>query len=71
MASVRLKVSGMTCEHCVAKVEKALTGTSGVWSAFVDLDAGTAEVDFDDGKVQADRLAETVSAAGYAATVDA
>jgi copper ion binding protein len=71
MASVRLKVSGMTCEHCVAKVEKALTGTPGVWSAFVDLDGGTAEVDFDDGKVQADGLAEVVTATGYAATVDA
>jgi copper chaperone len=70
MASVRLKVSGMTCEHCVAKVEKALTGTAGVWSAFVDLDGGTAEVDFDDGKVQAEGLAQAVTAVGYAATVD-
>ncbi len=37
----------------------------------MDLDGGTAEVDFDDGKVQADGLAEVVTATGYAATVDA
>jgi len=32
-----IKVSGMTCEHCKARVEKALSSVDGVKSAKVDL----------------------------------
>ena len=40
----RLMVEGMTCDHCVARVEQAVLGTRGVRSAKVDLDAGVVEV---------------------------
>lgn len=69
MASIKLTVTGMTCDHCVAKVEKALNEVDGVWGVFVELDGGTAEVDFDDAKAAPDRLTEAVKAAGYEATV--
>jgi copper ion binding protein len=69
MASVRLAVTGMTCDHCVAKVEQALKGVAGVWGAFVDLARGSAEVDFDDARVQTAALVEAVKAAGYDAQV--
>ena len=39
-----LKVGGMTCGHCSARVEKALAAVPGVASATVDLDAGLALV---------------------------
>jgi Cu+-exporting ATPase len=61
----------MTCEHCVAKVEQALKGVSGVWGAFVDLAEGVAEVDFDDARAQPAALVEAVKAAGYDAQVSA
>src|SRR5439155_14703586 len=48
MATLKLRVTGMTCGHCQMKVEKALLGASGVYSAVVDLSAGEAEVDFND-----------------------
>ncbi len=67
MASVRLNVSGMTCDHCKGKVEQALNGVSGVYGVFVDLADGSAEVDFDDGKVTSEALVETVKGAGYEA----
>ena len=67
MASIRLEVTGMTCGHCVAKVEQALNGVDGVWGAIVDLDGGAAEVDFDDSRVQLESLVEAVKAAGYEA----
>jgi copper chaperone CopZ len=38
-----IKIGGMSCSHCVAAVEKALSSIPGV-SATVDLDAGTATV---------------------------
>jgi len=51
MANIKLRVTGMTCGHCQAKVEKALKGVSGVYSAIIDLPDGEAEVDFDDDSV--------------------
>ena len=67
MASVRLNVSGMTCNHCKVKVEQALSGTFGVYGVFVDLPDGAAEVDYDDGKVTSDALVKAVKGAGYEA----
>jgi copper chaperone len=67
MANVKLRVSGMTCGHCQAKVEKALKGVTGVYSAVVDLPDGEAEVDFDDDSVTTDQLVAAIGRAGYGA----
>ena len=67
MANVKLRITGMTCGHCLAKVEKALKGVSGVYSAVVDLPDGEAEVDFDDDQVTTAQLIGAVTQAGYGA----
>jgi copper chaperone len=67
MASVKLRVTGMTCGHCQAKVEKALKATNGVYSAIVDLQMGEAEVDFEDDAATAAQLITAVEHAGYGA----
>ncbi len=67
MASVRLLISGMTCGHCQSKVQTALQGVSGVYSAVVDLPDGEAEVDFDDDRVTTAQLIGAVRHAGYEA----
>ncbi|HET7791203.1 MAG TPA: heavy metal-associated domain-containing protein [Gemmatimonadales bacterium] len=67
MATLKLRVSGMTCSHCQAKVEKALKGNSGVYTAVVDLAAGEADVDFNDDAVTAGQLIAAVEKAGYGA----
>ena len=48
MATATLKVTGMTCDHCVRAVTNALKGSAGVREAQVDLKAGHAVVDFDE-----------------------
>jgi copper chaperone CopZ len=68
MASVSLKIAGMHCSHCRLKVEQALQQVAGVYGAAVDLDGGTAEVDFD-GKVPPQALVAAVKAVGYDARV--
>jgi len=41
MATLKLRVTGMTCGHCSqVKVEKALMGAGGVYTAVVDLSGG-------------------------------
>ena len=67
MATLKLRVTGMTCGHCQAKVEKALKQTAGVYSAIVDLMDGEAEVDFDDDAVMIAQLVAAVEEAGYGA----
>lgn len=67
MANVKLRVIGMTCGHCQAKVEQALKGVGGVYSAIVDLQDGEAEVDFNDDAVTPAQLVAAVERVGYTA----
>ena len=69
MANIKLRVLGMTCGHCQAKVEKALKGIAGVYSAIIDLPDGEAEIDFDDDSVTTDQLVAAVTKAGYTAKI--
>ncbi len=71
MPSLTLSVTGMTCGHCKAAVEKALRSVPGTFGATVFLEAGEAEVDHDTAVARADQYIEAVKAAGYAATVKA
>jgi len=69
MANVKLRVTGMTCGHCQVKVEKALKGINGVYSAIVDLPDGEAEIDFNDDQVTTEQLLSAINKAGYSAKV--
>lgn len=61
--SQNLKVSGMTCDHCVCNVENALNSIEGTW-ARVDLTSGTAHV-LSKAPVDEGRLHRAVTEAGY------
>jgi copper chaperone len=67
MATLKLRVTGMTCGHCQMKVEQALKQTAGVYSAIVELETGEAEVDFDDDAATTGQLVAAVERAGYGA----
>jgi copper chaperone len=67
--TIRLKVSGMSCEHCVQAVTKALENISGVTKASVSLEAGTAEVETAAEAVPTEQLVSAVKEAGYEAGV--
>ena len=71
MASVKLAVTGMHCGNCVTKVEKALKAVPGTFGAAVDLQQGSAEVDFDGAKAAPERYVEAVASVGYRAQVAA
>lgn len=43
-SSYRLSIDGMSCQHCVASVEKAVTALPGVSRVAVDLQGASAEV---------------------------
>ena len=58
-----MKIEGMMCPHCEATVKKALEAVSGVESAVVSHEAGTAVVTL--GDVSDAALTEAVTAKGY------
>jgi Cu+-exporting ATPase len=60
-----LPVEGMTCDHCVTTVRRALEGIDGVRSAKVDLAAGRAEVEAMPGTVDVGRLKDAIEEVGY------
>jgi len=61
-----LKVTGMSCNHCVQSVTKALQNVSGVRSVSVSLEQGRAEVEHsEDLLIQS--LVDAVAKAGYSA----
>jgi copper chaperone len=59
-----LRVKGMSCQHCVMSVTKALNQLDGIQSIQVDLQKG--EVRFDNTKAIAlNRIEKAIQDAGY------
>jgi copper chaperone len=63
MQQVTLQVNGMSCQHCVNSVEKALKeiGASGQ----VDLKANSVKVEYDENKLSLDTVKEAIEEQGY------
>jgi P-type Cu+ transporter len=60
----RYRVEGMTCQHCVKRVESAIREVQGVTRASVDLDRQEALVSLSDESAE-DAVRNAVEAAGY------
>lgn len=58
----KIIIEGMSCGHCKARVEKALSELDGITSAVVDLEAKTAIIE---GDASDEVLRETIDDAGY------
>jgi copper chaperone CopZ len=58
----RVRIAGMTCQHCVRAVFTALTPLEGITSA--DVSIGGAMVEHD-GRVTMAALREAIAVAGY------
>jgi copper chaperone len=67
--TVPMKVEGMVCADCVAKVKGALMKVEGVKNAKVSLEKNEAVVEYDSAKTNPKALAEAVKKAGYKASV--
>ena len=67
MEKTKLKISGMSCQHCVKTVKDALTALDGVQSAKVNLRKGEAIVRFDELSVNPVNLRDAITQAGFEA----
>jgi len=65
MTEKTLRVPDMHCGHCKAAVESELNKISGVEYSKADVEKGTVEVFFDEGKVSTADLKGAIEEAGY------
>ncbi len=63
MAEITLEIEGMSCQHCVMRVKKAIDGIDGVSSS--DVSTGSARVIYDDSKTDGDAIEKAVQDTGY------
>ena len=63
--SLVLPIEGMTCASCVGRVERAISQVPGVTGVTVNLATERAEVNFDDGQMNAGAVADAIFKAGY------
>lgn len=64
---VELKISGMSCAACAARVEKALRGMPNVYQASVNFAAEKASVEYNAHEVTINQLQERVAKMGFEA----
>lgn len=65
MKKTELKITGMTCASCVARVEKAIREEKGVSEASVNLATEKATFVYDPARISLDSIVESIKDAGY------
>ena len=70
VVTTTLKIEGMTCAACSARVEKALQKIDGVISASVNLTTEKASVEYDPAQVDEAALAQAIEKTGYLVAQD-
>lgn len=65
MRKTQLKITGMTCASCVARVEKAIRETKGVEQANVNLATEIATFVYDPAQISIEDIVHSIKDAGY------
>ncbi len=63
MTEAIISIEGMSCQHCVMRVKKAIEGLRGINKA--DVEVGKAKVTFDESQTGKKEIEEAIVKAGY------
>ena len=63
MKDIAINIDGMSCQHCVMRVKKALEGLAGISNLSVEV--GSARMSFDESKIQQADIENVIVKAGY------
>ena len=69
MKNIIIKIKGMGCQNCVNAVTESLTELDGVSKVNVSLEKESAEVEFDESKINVDKMIEAIKELEYEASV--
>jgi copper chaperone len=63
MTETTIKVEGMSCQHCVMRVKKAIDALKGVQNS--DVQIGTVKVKFNEQEVVKSDIEKAITSSGY------
>ena len=63
MKEITIKIDGMSCQHCVMRVKKALEGLAGISNLSVEV--GSARMSFDESKIKQADIENAIVKVGY------
>lgn len=63
MQQATLQIDGMSCGHCVGRVQKALSSLDGVTLKGVSV--GSATLEYDESRISAAQIDSAIDAAGF------
>ena len=69
MKNIIIKIKGMGCKNCVNAVTESLTELDGVSKVNVSLEKESAEVEFDESKINSDKMIEAIKELEYEASI--
>lgn len=69
MKNITIKIKGMGCQNCVNAVTESLTELEGISKVNVSLEKESAEVEFDESKINADKMIAAIKELEYEASV--
>lgn len=69
MKNIIIKIKGMGCQNCVNAVMESLSEIDGISKVNVSLEKELAEVEYDELKVNADKMIETIKELEYEASI--
>ncbi len=69
MKNIIIKIKGMGCQNCVNAVSESLKELEGISKVNVSLEKESAEVEFDETKINADKMIETIKELEYEASI--
>lgn len=62
---LELKIDGISCQACVAKIERKLSRTDGVEKALVNISNNMADIEYDEKEIKASEIMRIIEKLGY------
>lgn len=69
MKNVTIKINGMGCQNCVKAVTEELTSLDGINKVNVSLENACAEVEYDESKINTDKMISAIKELEYEASL--
>ena len=62
---LELKIDGISCQACVAKIERKLSKTNGVEKALVNISNNMADIEYNEKEIKASEIMKIIEKLGY------
>ena len=62
---LELKIDGISCQACIAKIERKLSRTDGVEKALVNISNNMADIEYDEKEIKASEIMKIIEKLGY------